>query len=546
MNIETDILIIGGGGAATRAAIEAAKNQLKVTMVIKGKFPSGSTVIAMGSMAAVIRDDDTPDLFYKDIIEGGYHLNNKELARILANESKTAYEDLVTFGTEFQASKKGALYISQPSGMTRSRALLSIDHMFMKGLIAEVKNAPIDIYENIMIIELLKENDTIVGAVGFNYLTGEFIVISAKAIVLATGGSGQIFQLTSNPQEATGDGYAMGLNIGAELIDMEFTQAMTCVVFPIEIRGLAPPFDGFVKYGAKFYNGLNERYMEKYEPEKMENVTRDVACICGYKEIQAGNACPNGGVLLDISSIPWSVMKNLMPKIYHAYDNLGIDASKTGIEWAPGCHHEMGGLRINGKCETTVKGLFAAGEVTGGVHGANRLGGNSLTETQVFGKIAGKSAANFALNARRLQLSPEIIEEKRKNLFTIYNRTKGIDHVEIREKLKQMMSENVWIIKSEKKLKIAIKSLNELRNNASLNLKLRKKTYKDLKEAWETLNMLEVAQVLTCASLLRTESRGAHYREDYPEKDDENWLKNIIFYKKVNKLKWYINSNDPI
>ncbi|MFX1558472.1 MAG: FAD-binding protein, partial [Promethearchaeota archaeon] len=390
MKVDTDVLIIGGGGAAARAAIEAAKSPINVSMVIKGKFPSGSTTIAMGSMVSVIREEDSSEYFYNDIIKGGYFLNNKKLARILANGAKDAYEDLVKFGTEFKATRKGTLYISQPSGMSKPRAILSINHKFMKGLISEVKKSSIQIYEQIMIIDLIKMNNSIVGAVGFNYKTGEFIILSAKAVILATGGLGQLFQLTSMPSGATGDGYAMGLRAGAELIDMEFTQAITCVVWPPAIRGLAPPFDGFVKYGAKFYNGLNERYMKRYEPDKMENVTRDIACICGFKEIKAGRATSHGGLILDISTIPWGVLKNLMPKIYHAYDRQGMDATKTGIEWAPGCHHEMGGLKINEKCETSIKGLFAAGEVTGGIHGANRLGGNSLTATQVFGKIAGK------------------------------------------------------------------------------------------------------------------------------------------------------------
>ena len=541
MNIETDVLIIGGGGAAARAAIEASIFPVKVVMVIKGRFPSGTTPIAMGSMAAVLRDDDNPEIFYQDIINGGYMLNNRKLARILANESKNVFEDLNNFGTEFRKTNKGILYIGHPTGTSKPRAALTVNHKFMKGLISKVKESPIEIYDQIMITDLLKFNDSVVGAVGFNYITGEFITISAKAVILATGGLGQIFNLTSMPPGATGDGYAMGLNVGAELIDMEFTQAMVCVIYPDAIRGLAPPFDGFVKFGAKFYNGLNERFMERYEPDRMENVTRDIASICVFKEIQAGRGTSHGGVIMDISPIPWSIIKTLMPKIYHAYDRQGLDATKTGIEWAPGCHHQMGGLKINERCETNIKGLYAVGEVVGGVHGANRLGGNSLTATQVFGKIAGKNAAEFSSSISHEDLAQEIIEEKKKFIYDVYERDTGINYIEVRKKLKRIMSENVWIIKNEKKLNEALDLVIKLKEEGKYNIKLPEKTYRHLKGALETLNMIEVSELLIQASLIRTESRGAHYREDHPEQDDKNWLKNIIFIQENDLLKWNFN-----
>lgn len=542
MNIKTDVLIIGGGGAAARAAIEASKSPIKVAMVIKGRFPSGTTPISMGFMAAVLRDDDNPEIFYQDIINGGYLLNNKKLARILANESKNVYEDLINFGTEFRTTKKGILYIGHPTGTSKPRAALTVNHKFMKGLVSKVRESPIEIYDQIMITDLLKINNSIVGAVGFNYTTGEFFTFSAKAIILATGGLGQIFKLTSMPLGATGDGYAMGLSVGAELIDMEFTQAMVCVIYPDAIRGLAPPFDGFVKFGAKFYNGLNERFMERYEPEKMENVTRDVASICVFKEIQAGRGTSHGGVIMDISTIPWSLLKSLMPKIYHAYDRQGLDATKTGIEWAPGCHHQMGGLKVNERCETNIKGFFAVGEVVGGVHGANRLGGNSLTATQVFGKIAGRIAAEFASSVSHEDLFQVIIEEKEKTIYDVYERDIGINYLEVRESIKKLMSDNAWIIKSEKKLNKALKAIINLKEEAKTNIKLPEKTYRHLKGALETLNMIEVSELVIRASLMRTESRGAHYREDYPEQDDKNWLKNIIFYKEKEEFKYKKNN----
>ncbi len=539
MNIETDVLIIGGGGAAARAAIEASIFPVKVVMVIKGRFPSGTTPIAMGSMAAVLRDDDNPEIFYQDIINGGYLLNNRKLARILANESKNVYEDLKSFGTEFRTTKKGVLYIGHPTGTSKPRAALTVNHKFMKGLVFKVRESPIEIYEQIMITDLLKINNSIVGAVGFNYVTGKFFTFSTKAIILATGGLGQIFKLTSMPPGATGDGYAMGLNVGAELIDMEFTQAMVCVIYPDAIRGLAPPFDGFVKFGAKFYNGLNERFMERYEPEKMENVTRDVASICVFKEIKAGRGTSHGGVIMDISPIPWSLLKTLMPKIYHAYDRQGLDATKTGIEWAPGCHHQMGGLKANELCETNIKGLYAVGEVVGGIHGANRLGGNSLTATQVFGKIAGKNAAEFASSVSHEDLVHEIIEEKKKAIYNVYERDIGVNYGEVRDSIRKIMSENAWLIKNEKKINTALGAIIKLKEEVKSNIKLPEKTYRHLKGALETLNMIEVSELVIRASLIRTESRGAHYREDYPKQDDINWLKNIIFYKEKEEYKYY-------
>lgn len=541
MIIETDVLIIGGGGAASRAAIEASKYPVKVTMVLKGKFPSGTTPIAMGSMAAVLRDDDNPDIFYQDIINGGSLINNKKFARILAKESRNVYEDLVNFGTEFKKTRKGIPYIAAPTGMTRARAALTVNHMFMKGLITKVKESPIQIYEQVMITDLLKNNNNlIIGAVGFNYINGEFITFLTKSIVLATGGLGQLFQLTSMPLGATGDGYAMGLNIGAELIDMEFTQAMVCVIWPEAIKGLAPPFDGLVTFGAKFYNGVNERFMERYEPEKLENVTRDVACISAYKEIKEGRATQHGGIILDISSISWDMIKMFMPKVYHAYDRQGLDATKTGIEWAPGCHHEMGGLKINSNCETLIKGLYAAGEAIGGVHGANRLGGNSLTATQVFGKIAGENAAKRALSVSHGNITQESMEAYKKSIFDIYERDNGTNYLELREKLKDIIDRGAWIIKNEKKLNDSLIEIRNLKKEAISNIKLPEKTYRHLRAALETLNMINVGEVIILASLVRKESRGAHFREDYPEQDDSNWLKNIIFYQENEELKYNI------
>jgi len=491
-------------------------------------------------MAAILREDDNPELFYKDIIEGGYYLNDKKLARILAEESRAAHDELEEFGTEFRTTRKGIPYLGHPTGMSKPRAALTINHFFMKGLISKVKESPIQIMEQIMITDLLKENGTIIGAVGFNYVSGEFITFSAKAVILATGGLGQIFELTSMPPDVTGDGYTMGLRAGAELMDMEFTQAMTCVIWPEAIKGLAPPFDGFVKYGAKFYNGLNERFMKRYEPDKMENVTRDVACICVLKEIRAGRATSHGGVILDISPIPWNLIKTLMPKIYHAYDRQGMDATKTGIEWAPGCHHEMGGIKINQNCETNVRGLYAIGEVAGGVHGANRLGGNSLTAILIFGKIAGKNAAMFVNSISRQKIPEDIVREKRRQIYEIFERQKGINYLKMRKKIRKLMSDNVWIIKSEANLKKALEEIIELKNEANTNIKIPEKTYRHLKGAMETINLLEIGEILTKASLLRTESRGAHYREDFPKKDDENWLKNIVFYKENDKLKYLV------
>ncbi|MFX1339873.1 MAG: FAD-binding protein [Promethearchaeota archaeon] len=534
--IKTDVLIIGGGGAAARAAIEVSKFPVNVAMVIKGRFPSGTTPIAMGSMAAVLREDDNPEIFYQDIISGGYFLNNRKLARILANESKNVFEDLNNFGTEFRKTNKGILYIGHPTGTSKPRAALTVDHNFMKGLVSEVKETPIKIWEQIMITDLLRVNNSVIGAIGFNYITGESFTFSTKAIILATGGLGQIFKLTSMPPGATGDGYVMGLSVGAELMDMEFTQAMVCVIYPEAIRGLAPPFDGFVKFGAKFYNGLKERFMERYEPEKMEDVTRDVASICVFKEIQAGRGTSHGGVIMDISPIPWSLLKSLMPKIYHAYDRQGLDATKIGIEWAPGCHHQMGGLIVNERCETNIKGLYAVGEVVGGVHGANRLGGNSLTATQVFGKIAGQNAAEFAKSVSHKKLPHEIIEQKEKSLYEIYERADGVNYSEVKEKIKEIMSNYAWIIKNEKNLNLALESIIKLKKE---KIKLPEKTYRHLKGALETLNMIEVSELVVRASLIRTESRGAHYREDYPYQDDKNWLKNIIFYKEKDEFKSY-------
>jgi fumarate reductase (CoM/CoB) subunit A len=534
--IKTDVLIIGAGGAGARAAIEARRRGVNVTLIAKGGFPSGSTPKAMGGYQAAYMPQDSPEAHFRDTVVGGLYINNQGLVKIMAKEALQRLKDLEEFGTQFIKDESGNYRIIHAAGTSYPRNFVAVAGEFMRGLIDEVRRLGVQIFPNMLAIELLKKGDSVTGALCFDRKNGSFYVFKAKSTILATGGLGNIYPLTSNPPDVVGDGYALAYRAGAELIDMEFIQWMTCVVYPPSLRGFPPPYDGWVAHGARFYNALGERFMKKYDRERLENTTRDVVCIAAYREIKAGKATPRGGLFMDLSGVPDQIVK-AWEKVWKAYQAVGIDITWQPIEWAPGVHHCMGGVRINERCESSIPGLYAAGEAAGGVHGANRLGGNALTETQVFGARAGAYAAERAKSLGEVDFYEEQVNRCIKMIDEIYERKDGISASALKSKIQKIMDDYVGVVKTGAFLERALSELRRIEIDELPKICLSdKKNYDTLVEALDVINMVCTGQIVASAALYRTESRGAHYREDFPERDDTKWLKNVVVKLEAGKM----------
>lgn len=539
--IETDVLIIGAGAAGLRAAIEANNIEASVAIVSKGDLPSGCSAIAMGALQASCKENDSPNIHLRDTLMAGEWLNNQKLVRILVEEALERVQDLDSFGTKFL--KEGNNYKLFPfPGCAYPRSILTYNPYqggFIKGLAQEVKRRKINIFKNVAITNLLKKNGEIVGAIGLDFKLGIFVVFYSKSTVVATGGAGGLYSLTTNPSDNTGDGYALAYRAGAELMDMEFIQFRASCVHPEKLRGEPLPADGLVSVGGRFYNALCERYMKKYDPKNLEIVTRDLSAICAYKEIKAGKCTSHGGVYCDFSDVSIEEIERF-DKFIGKCKQDGIDLRWQPMEWAPGAHYFMGGIRINEKCETNIPGLYAAGECTGGIHGANRLAANSLTDTQVFGARAGRFAAQKALPKPSPLHDKLWIGKEKKRVLKFLKNKKGINVLHARNAIQTIMDNSVGVVRNAEDLKKAISSLEVIKEKTFPRLSVKESNdYSNLVPALEFINLTETAYIVARAALQRRETRGAHYREDYPQKDDKNWLKNIIVVQKFGELKTF-------
>jgi fumarate reductase (CoM/CoB) subunit A len=528
--LQTDVLIVGAGGAGLRAAIEARSRGVDVTVVSKGGFPSGCTPRSMGGMSAAFDERDSVDRHFKDTIDGGHRLSDPKLVRLLVSLACERAQDLERYGTRFE--KDGSRFKLFPyTGSSIPRGVLADDPYqggYIRGLVKEVKRLGIQTIEQVMITDFIKDQGTVIGAVGVELETDGVMIIGARAVVLAAGGGGELYRLTTNPAGTTGDGYALAFKAGAELADMEFIQGRVCMIHPQGMRGIPPPGDGLVTLGGRFYNALGERYMKKYFPDKLEIVTRAQMAICAQKEIHAGRGTPEGGVYGDLSGVPPEELAKFK-KFLQTCDAEHFNPSWQPYQWAPGAHHFMGGVVINPKCETGVPGFYAAGEVAAGVHGANRLAGNALTETQVFGAIAGAEAAARAMARPSVPIPPEKFESVMERLDGVLRREGGPDPLEVKAELTGVMSLNVGVIRHEDGLRKATQAVDRIRKEKIPVLGVGPlQSFRKLGSVLEVENLAMIAELLASAALMRTETRGAHSREDYPG-EDEKWVKNIVF-----------------
>lgn len=501
------VLVIGSGGAGARAAIEASKygDTILISRTLTGK--GGCTTMAEGGYNAVLNKKDSCPLHEEDTLRGGAYLNDPELVRILVDEAPERMADLVRWGAVFDVTSERMLAQRPFGGQKFPRTCFAGDrtgHEMMMTLVEQVRSADIRIMQEITVIDLLKEGERVCGAIGLNR-RGEMIVILADSVVVATGGLGQIYDVCTNCATGNGQGYAISYRAGAELIDMEMVQFHpTGAVFPYDARGRLIT-EAVRGEGGQLKNIKGERFMEKYDSERMELSTRDVVARAIATEILEGRGTDKGGVYLDVSHLPAETIEERLPLMLEQFLNFGVDIRTEPMEVAPTAHHMMGGLRINPECKTTVRGLYACGEVTGGVHGANRLGGNSLADTQVFGKRAGESAGNVAKSERTVDQNQILAQKERFEKFL--NGEHSV--ADIKNALKKTMWENAGIFRTKDELSQALSDIEKLKQ-----MKPKAVSMSNIADCCVLEDMLTVAELVVKGALMREESRGAHVRKD--------------------------------
>ena len=539
--ISTDVLIIGSGGAGSRAAIEVDDAGLKATIVSKGlTFRSGCTGMAEGGYNAVFKTvdkDDSIDAHIHDTLKGGSYLNDKKLVEILVNESPKRLIDLENYGALFDRQESGEIDQRPFGGQSFRRTCYQGDRTgaeLLNALKEEIIKRGIECIDEVMITSLVTDNDQVIGATGLNLKDSSLIYFKAKATILASGGAGQLYPVTSNTFQKNGDGYAISYRAGADLVDMEQVQFHpTGMVAPESKKGVLVT-EAVRAEGGKLINSEGERFMSKYAPEKMELATRDVVARSIYQEIIEGRGTENGGVYLDISHLDDDYIDEKLETMVLQFENVGVDIKHGPIEVAPTAHHFMGGLKINTDASTNLKNLFGAGEVCGGVHGANRLGGNALADTQVFGKIAGVSASE-ACRETELKTNQDQVNDEASRIDSLIKKG-SIKPREFKNNIKKLMWEKVAIVRDEKTLNEALAELHKMQKEL-VNLDVSDKTQynTDLVTALEVINMVEICILTVKSAIIRRESRGAHFRSDFPESKDE-WKKSIIINKKEIKF----------
>lgn len=535
--IKSDVLIIGSGGAGCRAAIEISNNGLNPLIVSKGlSFRSGCTGMAEGGYNAAfafVDEEDTKDIHFKDTIKGGSYLNDSKLARILVDEATDRLIDLEEYGALFDRQDSGELNQRPFGGQTFRRTCFQGDrtgHEIIMALKEEIIKKKIPTIDEVMITSLILDDSKqkVIGAVGLSLKNSEIIFFQSKAVILATGGAGQLYPVTSNTLQKNGDGFALAYNVGADLIDMEEIQFHpTGMLYPDSRKGILVT-EAVRGEGGILLNKNNERFMGNYDDRK-ELATRDVVSRAIYNEIRCGRGNENGGVYLDVTHLDDEVIEEKLETMLFQFLDVGVDIRKQPMEVAPTAHHFMGGVRIDENCRSTVNNLFAAGEAAGGVHGANRLGGNALADTQVFGKRAGISASKAAKSSD-FEINNEEIKNEIDRIDKLFKKG-SILPFEIKKELQNLMWDKVAIIRNEKDLKEAlshIKTLKEKLNDMDINNETHYN--KGLQEALEVINMVEIAELTVKSALIRKESRGAHFREDFPDTKEE-WKKSIVMNK---------------
>ena len=555
--IETDVLVIGGGGGGLRAAVAANAAGARVLVLSKGIVgKSGLTQTAVtGFQVAFGYADarDNPEIHFGDSIRGGYGLADPDLARIFCNEAIAAVEDIETFGARFDREENGNLIQRKlDTSQTYPRSIKKGDSLgtpIMQALRREMNKHKIPRMHEILVTKLLKDGDRVCGAIGLDFQKGEIIEFRAGAIVMATGGAGELFPCHSNTPDSTGDGFTLALNAGADLVDIEFLLMLGhAVLHPATVRGVLFTFQYLLTKGAKpLFNSEGKSFLSNYDPEGSDNPARHIYARAIYSEVRAGRGSPHGGAFFDPGSVSRETLMASLPSQTKYLESFGVDITKP-IEVGAAAHYVCGGIKINTQSQSTVPGLFAVGECSGGPHGAGRIGGNSLTEILVFGKRAGTEAATFAnVENTGVPESDEVSSEANRVISYLSQERSGERPNVIKARLQKLMNDYVGVVRNKEGLIDTITEFERIEREdlPSMSIAERNRVGNyDWVEALEVTAMSRLARAMAGAALLRTESRGAHYREDFPAIDDENWLRNILIRRNRDSDALVFETND--
>jgi len=525
---EHDVLIIGAGGAGLRAAIEALAQGASVGVVCKSLLGKAHTVMAEGGIAAAMANVDAADSWkthFRDTMRGGKLLNNWRMAQLHAQESPDRVRELEQWGALFDRTESGDILQRAFGGHTFKRLCHVGDRTgleMIRTLQDRGVQQGIDVYMECTVTRLLMDGGHVAGAFAYWRENGRFIIFKAKSIVIATGGIGKAWRVTSNSWEYTGDGMALAYEAGAELMDMEFVQFHpTGMVWPPGVQGILVT-EAVRGEGGILRNKAGERFMEKYDPKRMELSTRDVVARSIYTEVKEGRGTEHGGSYLDISHKPAEYVKKKLPSMYHQFKELAdVDITKGPMEVGPTCHYMMGGIRVDAEtAQSTVPGLFAAGEAAAGLHGANRLGGNSLSDLLVFGRRAGLAAAQHAKRSSVPSIDNAQVAQAEKELLSPFSNSGTESPYAVHRDLQEVMQNLVGIFRTDEDLKKALAELAKLKSRAA---KVSVEGSRLFNPGWhlsfDLKAMLIVSEAVTHSALARTESRGAHSRIDHPNVD---------------------------
>ncbi len=541
---EHDVLIVGAGGAGLRAAIEATERGLSVGVVTKSLLGKAHTVMAEGGMAASVGNvdpDDNWQTHFMDTMNSGKFLNNWRMAEIFAKEAPERVIELEQWGALFNRTSEGRISQRAFGGHTYRRLCHIGDRTgleMIRTLQEKVLAMDVTVYMETTVSKLFKKDGRVVGALAYTRDMGRFIHFKTKAVVMATGGWGRIFKVTSNSWESNGDGAILAYDAGAELVDMEMVQFHpTGMVWPPGVRGLLVT-EGVRGEGGILRNSEGERYMERYDEEKMELSTRDVVARANFTEVQEGRGSEHGGVYLDITHLGYNGIMEKLPTMYEQFLKLAdIDISKEPMEVFPTIHYTMGGIKVEAETgATTVPGLFAAGECAGGLHGANRLGGNSLTDLLVFGRRAGEGAAEYIKsNSHSTEIDASEVEAEKKRLLEPLERPESDDDENpfmIQKDLQAATMEHANMMRIEESLKEGLEKILALKPRLP-NMRVQGSTL--FNPGWHAVQdayyMVQVSEIILRCALERKEQRGAQWRLDYEGQDEELGKVNFIVTK---------------
>jgi succinate dehydrogenase / fumarate reductase flavoprotein subunit len=564
-----DVLIIGAGGAGLRAAIEAAHAGVSVGLICKSLLGKAHTVMAEGGMAAAMAHNDDRDswkVHFADTMRGGQYVNNWRMAEIHAKEAPDRVRELEAWGAVFDRTPDGRInqrnfgghryprlaHVGDRTGLELIRTLQ--DHTIHQGVTVHMEHT---------VVELLMDGGRAAGVFAYDRERGRFHVFSAKAVILATGGAGRAYKVTSNSWEGTGDGHALAFRAGAELIDMEFIQFHpTGMVWPLSVKGILVT-EGVRGEGGVLKNSEGRRFMfddipDNYKPQTAadpeegwrytqgdksarrppELLTRDHVARCIRREVNAGRGSPHGGVFLDIAWIKEKLpnaeehIKRKLPSMYHQFKQLAdLDITREPMEVGPTMHYIMGGIRVDADTQmSTIPGLFAAGECSAGINGANRLGGNSLSDLIVFGKRAGEYASKWARDNGAVRIDDGAVGRAEKTALEPYDRgPAGENPFQVQQDLQEAMQNFVGIVRLEDEMKQALQKLDELKARAA---RVGVVGHREYNGGWHAAldlrNLISVSEAITRSAIERKESRGGHFRDDYPDKHQEFATLNVM------------------